>query len=180
MEEAKSSPAIIATKANITRSLVIVSRNCTKRFSFLSRKEEVCYIEEQTKNMDIYFSDETSIRLKGKKTALVIDPTSTVEADAILLTQKNLSYVKLDKVKNARVTIAGSGEYEIGGVAIVGVKVGETTTYYVKMDGVALVHLGGITAPLSDSEIDKYPSVDVLFVPVIKGIAEMVTKFEAK
>ena len=130
--------------------------------------------------MDIYFSDETSIRLKGKKTALVIDPTSTVEADAILLTQKNLSYVKLDKVKNARVTIAGSGEYEIGGVAIVGVKVGETTTYYVKMDGVALVHLGGITAPLSDSEIDKYPSVDVLFVPVIKGIAEMVTKFEAK
>lgn len=130
--------------------------------------------------MDIYFSNETCVRLRGKRTALVIDPTANVEADAILLTVSNLPYVRVDKVKNAHVTIAGPGEYEIGGAAIVGVKVGEVTTYYVKMDNVAILHLGAITRALPDNELDKYPSIDILFVPAIKEISEMITKLEPK
>lgn len=130
--------------------------------------------------MDIYCSNPTSVRLRGKKTVLVIDPTASVEADAVLLTGKNLPHVQPAKVKNARVTVDGPGEYEVGGVSIVGKALGEVTTYYIKIDGMTILHLGSIDKPLSDTDFDTYPSIDVLLVPVMREVSEMVAKFEPK
>lgn len=148
--------------------------------------------------MDIYFLGLTAVRLRGKKTTLVVDPfnrekTGTLpvgrrvkfdktEADAVLLTSKNARETSLSQVQNYRVIVDGPGEYEVGGVSIIGLPVGETTTYYIKMDGVALLHLGALQKPLSESEFEKYPNIDVVFVPASLGkdAADMVAKLEPK
>lgn len=139
--------------------------------------------------MDIYYFGFTSIRLRGKKTTLVIDPFSKetaglkfekTEADAVLLTAKNSPRISLDQVSNSRVVIDGPGEYEVGGVAIHGIAIDGIATYVVKIDGVTMLHLGDISNPLSDSEIEKYPSIDILFVYGGKDTADMIAKLEPK
>lgn len=141
--------------------------------------------------MDIYFLGLTAVRLRGRKTALVIDPFDReksgikfekTEADAVLLTSKNARETSVSQVQNFRVVIDGPGEYEVGGVSIVGLPVGELTTYYIKMDGIALLHLGALQKPPSESEFEKYPNIDVVFVPVSLGkeAADMVAKLEPK
>lgn len=146
--------------------------------------------------MDIYFLGLNAIRIKGKKTTLIVDPFSKEktgipfeksEADAVLLTSEKSPFTSLDGVEGFRVLLNGPGEYEVGGASIVGVLAGGVTTYYIKMDGIALLHLGELKRPLSDSEFDKYPNIDIVFVPVGGGMsingkdaAAMIAKLEPK
>lgn len=91
-------------------------------------------------NMEITIVSQESIRIKGKQTAFVVDPVVTkakVTADAVLLAKG--SSVDTSSVEGSRLTIAGPGEYEIGGVKISGVKSGETTAYYLSLDGVSVL-----------------------------------------
>lgn len=89
--------------------------------------------------MEIALVSEESIRVKGKQTALVIDPLAAkakIAADAVLLTQENGTAVPA--VEGSRITIAGPGEYEIGGIKISGVRTGERTAYYASIDGLSV------------------------------------------
>ena len=91
-------------------------------------------------NMEIAIVSAESIRIKGKQTTFVVDPVATkakVTADAVLFTKG--SGVDTASVEGSRLTIAGPGEYEIGGVKISGVKSGETTAYYLSLDGVTVL-----------------------------------------
>lgn len=155
--------------------------------------------------MDIYFLGLTSVRLRGRKTTIVIDPFDKeslqaqlsketkgdlaavrqvqfepVAADAILRTHRNSQQAGLSKVSGFRVVIEGPGEYEVGGVGIIGIQLGQVTTYCVKMDGIVLLHLGSLTKTPTDSDLDKYPNIDVVFVPVGHGPADFIAKLEPK
>src|SRR5947208_100646 len=101
--------------------------------------------------MDITFLGISSLRIRGKKTTVIIDPFGkpqagisfeTSEGEAILLTAKKASYLSTEGVKGYRVVIDGPGEYEVGGVGVVGMAVAGVTTYYIKVDGVTLLDLG--------------------------------------
>lgn len=137
--------------------------------------------------MDIYFLGFTAVRLRGKKTSIVIDPFDKektgikfekTEADAVLLTAKNSPQMSIQQIANSRVVIDGPGEYEVGGVSIVGIAASGLTTYYIKMDGIALLHPGALQKKLSENELDRYPNVDIFFAPP-EG-ADMVSKLEPK
>lgn len=146
--------------------------------------------------MDIYFLGLTALRLKGKKTTLVVDPFTkesakiipggrqvkfeATEADGVLITSKHVSHISADQVNNYRVVIDGPGEYELGGATIVGIPVFDQTTYYVKMDGINLLHLGGLRQSFTDSDLDKFPSIDILFIAVTKEAADIIAKLEPK
>lgn len=142
--------------------------------------------------MDIYHVGLTAIRIKGKKTTLVVDPFTKETAglkwhqtpsDAVLLTSSaswRTPHIRTSAVDNYRVVIDGPGEYEVGGVAIVGIPIGQITSYYIKIDGIALLHLGLLDIPLSDSEFDRYPAIDILFVSVSSEAPRLVTKLEPK
>ena len=72
--------------------------------------------------MDIQILGEDSLRIKTKKTALVVDPKTAIqklEADAILLTNKTGD---ASRVTDYRVVIDGVGEYEVSGLKIIAVK----------------------------------------------------------
>ncbi len=130
--------------------------------------------------MDIYFLGQGAVRIRGKKTTLVVDPLEKVDADGVLITNHDVTSIQLSKVNGLRVVISGPGEYEVGGAAILGVQVGEATTYSIKIDGVTLLHLGNLTKPLTDSEIDKYPSIDIVFLPAVREIVPLIAKLEPK
>ena len=139
--------------------------------------------------MDIYFFGLTAVRIRGKKTAIVLDPFSKekagkrfekTEADAILLTSKNTSTTSLDQIENYRVVIDGPGEYEVGGVSINGISMGNATIYAIKMDGIVLLHLGKHDKAFSDSQIEKLPAADIVFTPASKEIADTLAKLEPK
>jgi len=72
--------------------------------------------------VDIQIVGEDSLRIKSKKTTLVIDPKTAmqkVDADAILLTGADGD---VNRVTDYRVVITGPGEYEVSGLKIVSVK----------------------------------------------------------
>jgi len=70
--------------------------------------------------------------------------------------------------------VTGPGEYEIGGVFIIGVAMRperksnsqKCTVYAFNFDGLTVAHLGGLSFVPSQSQIDALETVDVLLVPI--------------
>ncbi len=68
--------------------------------------------------MEVTLLDKNSIKIKGKKASLVVDPKSTTPktaADAILLTEKEFDPKKVDEF---RLIVEEDGEYEVGAIKI--------------------------------------------------------------
>ena len=67
--------------------------------------------------------------------------------------------------------VCGPGEFEIGGVSILGLAAGETTVMRVAVDDVRVVVAGRLRRQLTEEEIDSLGHVDVLVIPVGGGDA---------
>jgi hypothetical protein len=70
--------------------------------------------------MDIILLDKKTIRVKGKKASVVINPTSSIsktEAESAIYLD-NSSDLSNTKIENLRITIKGPGEYEVNGVNV--------------------------------------------------------------
>lgn len=117
--------------------------------------------------MEIKFLNKSTILLKGKKENVLIDPTETEIVEnkntsrIIVYTSGDFNDGKV--LDNDKIIIKGSGEYEIGGVEIMGVN-GESgnTVYRIVIDGFILVFLGRINEELSPKRIDRIDSTDIL------------------
>lgn len=71
--------------------------------------------------MDLTILDKNSIKIKGKKSSLVVDPapkSPKTPADAILLLGPDGA---IDRVEGSRLVVNDDGEYEVGGIKITGV-----------------------------------------------------------
>lgn len=87
-------------------------------------------------NMEITLLDKNSIRIKGKKAAIVVDPSVKTVGDGVFfLNESDTSKSAL--VEGCRLAISGPGEYEIGGVKISTIKRGEELVYIVTIDGIS-------------------------------------------
>lgn len=89
--------------------------------------------------MEIALVSPTSIRIKGKQSALLVDPVASkakLMADAVLMTSNNPT---TPEVEGCRLVMAGPGEYEVGGVKITGIRTGEKTAYYLTLEGVSIL-----------------------------------------
>lgn len=71
--------------------------------------------------MDISIVKDYSIKIKDGRggTTLITDPITKTEGDIVLITDRSEEY-DIDKVEGKRLVITGPGEYEIGGVSIMG------------------------------------------------------------
>lgn len=91
--------------------------------------------------MEISVVPNDSIRIKGKKSSLLIDPsmlTTKTETDAVLFFNQN-SNLDLKKVSGQRVLIAGPGDYEVGGIKISGVSQNKNIFYTLNVDGLSVL-----------------------------------------
>lgn len=92
--------------------------------------------------MDITLLSSDSIKIKGKQGSLVFNPTKSVKttADAILFLTKDYSESQIpsDLKKEARVIIAGAGEYEVSGIKISGQCNENEVLYTLNIDGLVV------------------------------------------
>lgn len=113
--------------------------------------------------MDVILLGKNSIRVKGKKSSFVIDPTTELgktEADAAI-NLSNLPSFSAAKLDGSRVTFSGPGEYEVGGVKMsllpaVGERVGFFDIDYISV-------LAGSGAAIEKVQ-EKAESADIVVV----------------
>ncbi|MBI2431228.1 MAG: hypothetical protein HYV39_04400 [Candidatus Levybacteria bacterium] len=108
--------------------------------------------------MEILPLSNVSLKIKGKKASLVVDPQvirEKVEADGIvILTQEDFAAAKIE---GARVVLRGPGEYEVSGIKISGVKVGGHLVYKLHVDGINIaLTTGSATEGLKDQLSDHH------------------------
>lgn len=89
--------------------------------------------------MEISAVSQNCIRIRGKHASFVVDPDSLVKtkivADAVLMLGKNQK-AELAKIEGSKVVIQGAGDYEVSGVKIHGVGIGDHIVYELLVDGV--------------------------------------------
>jgi len=118
-----------------------------------------------------------AFRLQSGDTTLLIDPESNrLKADVILRTLTPTNLTVATESGGSQTEISFPGEYEIKGIEIVGVAVGEEsgekflkTIYSINWEGVRLAVLGHLSRSPSTEIIEKLNEPDVLFLPVGGG-----------
>jgi L-ascorbate metabolism protein UlaG (beta-lactamase superfamily) len=134
--------------------------------------------------MEITYIGHSCFKIKGKTLSLVVDPYNPkigyklpkLSADVVLVTHDHEDHNNVEGVSDYRLLINGPGEYEVGGVFIYGRSVnhdekegaerGKSTFYLITVDGVDILHLGDLGCELSQEDLEKIPSVEVLMIPV--------------
>lgn len=90
--------------------------------------------------MEISPLSNVSLKIKGKKGTLIVDPEksqrSKIEADGILVLNRESQDTA--KVENERVILQGPGEYEVGGIKISAIKAGKQLVYILYIDGIGI------------------------------------------
>jgi len=128
--------------------------------------------------MEIKYFGHSFFRLKGKEMVLVTNPFDASlglkvppQAADIVLSSSPIK-IELNKIINKTVSreklfvIDSPGEYEVGGIFVLGTAGEKATFYVISMDDLRLVFLGGLSGKLSDKQIEEINGVDILFLPV--------------
>ena len=116
---------------------------------------------------------------------IVIDPfdeetglkVPNLTADILLVTHNHHDHNNTKAVKGEYFLVNGPGEYEVKGVFVQGIpsfhdtasgkEKGQNTIYTIEAEGMKFCHLGDLgQKELTDEQIDKIGTVDVLMIPV--------------
>lgn len=99
-----------------------------------------------------------------------------IEAEALLKTHNHADHSFELGVSGTRLVIDGPGEYEIGGVHVLGIPTfhdeakgserGFNTMYLLEVDGFNILHCGDLGHELEKDMLEKLEEVDVLMIPV--------------
>lgn len=144
-------------------------------------------------------------KLKGSETTVITDPFSPdmgiamgkQTARIVTVSHSHRDHDYTAAVDGEPKVVHGPGEYEIGGVLIIGVATfqdddggqlrGKNTAYVLEIDEVTICHLGNLGHLLNAEQSEDIENIDVLLVPVGGGntinaarAAEMVRKIEPR
>jgi len=129
--------------------------------------------------MEITYLGMSCVRLRGRDTQVIVDPPDVelpglgkVTPDLIVRTEGRTDPDKLRHRDGQSQEIAGAGEFEVRGVTVRGVDMGNGRTIMrVEIDDVRVVSVGRLDRQLSEEEIDALGHIDVLVAPVGGGDA---------
>ena len=134
--------------------------------------------------MDVTWLGHGCFRLRGRGAAVVMDPyppaiglkLSRMDADLVTVSHEHDDHSYTQVVRDGAYEVRGPGEYEVGGVSVIGLptyhdaekgaKRGRNTVYVIEIDDVRVCHLGDLGHKLDDAEAEAVASPDVLLVPV--------------
>lgn len=137
--------------------------------------------------MDVTWLGHGCFRLRGRSAAVVTDPfppslgprLSRLEADLVTVSHAHENHSYLQAVISRPYVIEGPGEYEVGGVGVLGLNTyhdstggterGRNTLYVIELDDVRVCHLGDLGHRLADDDLEAIGTVDVLLAPVGGG-----------
>jgi L-ascorbate metabolism protein UlaG (beta-lactamase superfamily) len=134
--------------------------------------------------MEMTYHGHSCVRLRGRELTVVVDPPQTTlpglakGAQGLVVRTEGQTDTDRLRARDGEVQeVSGPGEFEIGGVSILGLAAGETTVMRVAVDDVRVVVAGRLRRQLTEDEIDSLGHVDVLVIPV--GGGDALTAIEA-
>ncbi len=138
--------------------------------------------------MQIIWKGQSCFQITTQKTKspvnITIDPFSpeiglrppTGAADIVLVTHDHKDHNAVDLVSGQPKIFTTPGEYEIGGISIVGVNTahdakqgserGKNICFIIEMEEVRTIHLGDLGHTLSQEQLDQIGAVDIVLIPV--------------
>jgi L-ascorbate metabolism protein UlaG (beta-lactamase superfamily) len=137
--------------------------------------------------MEIIWLGYSCFHLKGKNTSVITDPfppdlgysMGNTSARIVTVSHSHPGHSFVDAVSGDKRVVNRPGEYEIGGVLIIGISTfhdeengaaqGKNTVFAIEVDDVTICHLGDLGQALTSKQIEDLGNVDVLLVPVGGG-----------
>ncbi len=137
--------------------------------------------------IEIQWLGHACFRIKAREAIVVMDPygpeagytLGRTTAHVVTVSHDAPDHNNVGVVKGLRgkpVLLAGPGEYEVGGVFVLGLRTyrdqrrgkvrGKNTVYVMEFAEATICHLGDLGHPLSDEELSEIGSPHILFVPV--------------
>lgn len=134
--------------------------------------------------MEITWLGHACFRIKGRQSTVVTDPFSPklgyslgkLKADIVTVSHQHEGHSYVQGIDGNPRPVLGPGEYEIGGVLILGVstfhdevlgeKRGKNTVYVMEVDEIAVCHLGDLGHVLTTEQVEELGDVDMLLLPV--------------
>ncbi len=123
-------------------------------------------------------------KIGEENVVLVTDPYGTVtglkmpnlEADILTISHEHEDHNNRKAVKGNPFIIDTAGEYDVAGVAIVGVEAfhdekkgaerGKTIIYRFEFNGISVAHLGDLACSLNSEQLEVLSGTDILLIPV--------------
>jgi L-ascorbate metabolism protein UlaG (beta-lactamase superfamily) len=134
--------------------------------------------------MEINYLGHSAFKIKGKTVTVVTDPyderagkfPKDIEVQILTISHEHSDHNQKEKVKGNPFVIRGPGEYEVGGVSVIGVQTfhdaqngkerGVNTVYVIEIDGLRIAHLGDLGHKLSQEQLEEMGAIDVVMVPI--------------
>ena len=134
--------------------------------------------------MDITWLGHACFRIKGKQATIVTDPYSPrlgyslgkPAANIVTVSHQHEGHSYVKGVEDNPRPVTGPGEYEIGGILIIGIstyhddtkggKRGKNTAYLMEIDDISVCHLGDLGHLLSSEQVEEIGDVHILLLPV--------------
>ncbi|MGH7722761.1 MAG: MBL fold metallo-hydrolase [Candidatus Dormibacteria bacterium] len=129
--------------------------------------------------MEITYLGLSCVRLRGRDTQVVIDPQDgqlpglgKATPDLVVRTEGRTDADRLRPRDGRSQEVSGAGEFEVRGVSVRGVDLGNGRTIMrVEIDDVRVASVGRLDRQLTEEEIDALGHIDVLVAPVGGGDA---------
>jgi len=98
--------------------------------------------------MDIQLIGKGLFKLKGKTASIITD----------------FSSFKVEVEKQVKMEISEPGEYEVGGISVLGMQFGENIIFVFEIDGLRIAYLGEFKKDLTDTQISELGNIDILVI----------------
>jgi len=134
--------------------------------------------------MEITWLGHSCFRIRGSRTTIITDPyppdlgysLGKPTARIVTVSHQHSGHSYVQGVGGEPRLVTSPGEYEIGGVLIMGIatfhdtekgkKRGKNTVYLIEADEISVCHLGDLGHVLTTEQVEELDNVDVLLLPV--------------
>ena len=134
--------------------------------------------------MEITWLGHSCFRIRGSRTTIITDPyppdlgysLGKPTARIVTVSHQHSGHSYVQGVGGEPRLVTSPGEYEIGGVLIMGIatfhdrekgkKRGKNTVYLIEADEISVCHLGDLGHVLPTEQVEELGNVDVLLLPV--------------
>jgi len=134
--------------------------------------------------MDISWLGHSCFRIRGSHTIVITDPyppglgysLGKPNARIVTVSHDHPGHSYVEGIGGEPRPVIGPGEYEIGGVLIIGIATfhdgeggrtrGKNTAYLMEIDEISVCHLGDLGHVLTAEQVEELDNVDVLLLPV--------------
>ncbi len=134
--------------------------------------------------MEIIWLGHSCFKIRGSQATIITDPYSPdfgyslgkPSARIVTVSHQHPGHSYVEGVGGALRLVTGPGEYEIGGVLIIGMSTfhdgengsqrGKNTVYLMEVDEISVCHLGDLGHMLTAEQMEELGSVDILLIPV--------------